>query len=301
MHPTKRLWYLVNRNTTPLDAYTWLGNTSHRIPFRPHTKKSRKKRRRYKFWEPLSVPFSPPPSNKIHNLSTYNLNKLETKLLNLGLKFIPPSAPPTSTSILLEFQNLSRSLRLRHFFRDDDSTTPQNPFKLPNPSWNPPTKYPPLEKILHKHLNLLTNKLQNTNLPTRNTPLHLLQALKSLRRNKQIIILPADKNVGVCVLDKQTYLDINCLTKGINIFLTLCMGSMWVHQRNVLHDILSVQLAVKHIDHEIVTFPLNLYKVVYDPDWSYLVQHTKVGFWFSHLLSAMQSLLPKNLLIYSSF
>ena len=200
------MWYFVNGNSTPLDSSNWLGNMSHRIPFRPHTKKTRKKKLRYKFWKPLTTPFSPPHSSKIHNLSTHTLSKSEIKLLNLGLKFIPPSPPPTSTSILQEFHNLSRSLRLRHFFQDD-SSAPHNPFKLPNPSWNPPTQYPPLEDILHKHLNLLTIKLHNTNLPTKHIPLHLLQALKSLKSNKHIIILPADKNVGVCVLNKQTYLD----------------------------------------------------------------------------------------------
>ena len=62
-------------------------------------------------------------------------------------------------------------------------------------------------ECFHKHHNLLTIKLHNTNLPTKNSPLHLLQPLKSLKSNRQIIILLADKNVGVRVLNKQTYLE----------------------------------------------------------------------------------------------
>ena len=185
----------------------WLGKENSHFPFSPYTK-SRPKRLRYKFWKPLTPTIDTTSilQSKIHNLSSYTLSKLEMKLLNLGLKFIPPCPPPTNQSILQEYQNLSRSLRLKHFFRKSNSP-PSNPFKLPNPNWNPPTKYPPLESILHKHNISLSTNLHDNILPNIKIPLHLQLAITSLKNNNKITILPADKNIGVCVLDKKTYLD----------------------------------------------------------------------------------------------
>ena len=180
----------------------WLGKKQTPFPFRPHTKKTRNRKPRTKYWKPLS--YKPTIVSKIHNLSKHLLTKHETQLLSLGLKYIPPSSPPSRTIILKEFSSLSRSLRLKHFFRDEESL-PLNPFKLPNRNWQPPTKYPPLEDIINRHHLILSQTLQHTTPKPTRTPLHLLTALNALKKNTQIIILPADKNMGVCVLDKENY------------------------------------------------------------------------------------------------
>ena len=180
----------------------WLGKTNTSFPFRPRQKKSNSNRLRKKFWKPLNNTLR--IESKIHNLSKHSLTPNETQLLSLGLKYVPPSSLPSTNTILKEFSSLSRALRLKHFFRDMDST-PLNPFKLPNPNWNPPSQYPPLENIIKKHENLLLSILQQPKPKPIRTPLHLRTALKNLRNNSQIIILPADKNMGVCVLDKDTY------------------------------------------------------------------------------------------------
>ena len=184
----------------------WLGRTNSRFPFSPytksHTKKSNTKKPRTKFWTPLLK--KPVISSRIHNHSDYTLSKHETQLLNLGLKHILPSSPPPPLILLKEFDSLSRTLRLKHFFKDEDNS-PLNPFKLPNPSWQPPTKYIPLESIIVKHQTLFRNTLHKLKLKPNRIPLHLSQALRSLRNNNRIIILPADKNIGVCVLNKDTY------------------------------------------------------------------------------------------------
>ena len=184
----------------------WLGRTNSHFPFSPytksHTKKSNTKKPRTKFWTPLLR--KPVINSRIHNHSDYTLSKHETQLLNLGLKHILPSSPPPPLILLKEFDSLSRTLQLKHFFKDEDNS-PLNPFKLPNPSWQPPTKYTPLENIIVKHQTLFSNTLHTLKLKPTRIPLHLLQALRSLRNNNRIIILPADKNVGVCVLNKDTY------------------------------------------------------------------------------------------------
>ena len=181
----------------------WLGNTNNKkFMFYPTSKKTRRNRPRTKFWKPLA--YTPRTSLSLHNLSTYTLSKNETQLLNLGLKYIPPSPPPSPQNILKEYTNLSRSLCLRHLFRNSD-TTPPNPFKLPNPSWNPPSKYLPLETLIEKYNSILQEQLLNTKIKYVKPPYHLLLALNSLKRNTKILILPADKNIGVCVLDRDLY------------------------------------------------------------------------------------------------
>ena len=179
----------------------WLGRHTSNFPFSPYVKKTHSRKPRNKFWTPL---LSKPRISRIHNHSNYSLSKHETQLLSLGLKHILPSSPPSSPTLLKEFDSLSRTLRLKHFFKDVDSS-PLNPFKLPNPSWQPPTKYTPLENIIAKHQTIFRDTLHTLKLkPTKIAP-HLSLALQSLKKNNKIIILPADKNVGVCVLDKDTY------------------------------------------------------------------------------------------------
>ena len=131
--------------------------------------------------------------------------KHQTQLLNLGLKHILPSSLPSTHTILKEYAHLSRCLRLKHFFKDKDNTLPLNPFKLPNPNWKPPNNYTPLEHILNKHHINLHNSLKSIKIKPTKLPPHFSIALKTLRNNKNIIILSIDKNVGVCVFDKNTY------------------------------------------------------------------------------------------------
>lgn len=179
----------------------WFGGKQKLFPFLPHPR-SRNKKPRTDFWKPLTS--TQAIHSKIHNLSKHSLTRNETRLLNLGLKYIPPSPPPTPNNILKEFTHLSRSLKLKHFFRNTPSL-PLNPFKLPNPNWMPPIEYPPLVSIIEKHQHILNQIVHNTKPINTRIPYHLSSALKSLQHNHHIIILPSDKNMGVCVLDKDTY------------------------------------------------------------------------------------------------
>ena len=151
MHPCRRLFFLLNRTTSIPDTFMWLGKANTSFPFRPRQIKSKSNRLRKKIWKLLNDSLQ--IESKIHSLSKNSLTLNETQLLSLGLKYIPPSSLPSTNTILKEFSSLSRSLRLKHFFRDMDST-PLNPFKLPNPNWNPPSQYIPLLKILLKNMKI---------------------------------------------------------------------------------------------------------------------------------------------------
>ena len=180
----------------------WLGHHTSNFPFSPYMKKTRSKKPLNKFWTPLLS--KPIISSRIHNHSDYSLSQHEFQLLRLGLKHILPSSPPSSPILLKEFDSLSRTLRLRHFFKDVDNP-PLNPFRLPNPTWQPPTKYTPLENIIAKHQTIFRDTLHTVKLKSSRIAPHLSLALQSLNNNRRIIILPADKNVGVCVVNKDTY------------------------------------------------------------------------------------------------
>ena len=146
-------------------------------------------------------------SNKaIHNLSSYKLYIQEKTLLGLGLKFTPPSKFPNEPELLQEYHAFSRQLCLRWFFKDFTNTLP--PFKVPNPSWNPKPKYQPLEEIIAHGKTLLLESIETCH-HTRQNRLrhHLSKALRKLKSNPNIIIKPADKNLGLCVLDREWYLN----------------------------------------------------------------------------------------------
>ena len=146
-------------------------------------------------------------SNKaIHNLSSYKLSLQEKTLLGLGLKFIPPSKFPNEPELLQEYHAFSRQLRLRWFFKDSNNTLP--PFRVPNPSWNPESKYQPLEEIIAHGETLLLESIEACHHTRQNRlPHHLSKALRKLKSNPNIIIKPADKNLGLCVLDREWYLN----------------------------------------------------------------------------------------------
>ena len=146
-------------------------------------------------------------SNKaIHNLSSYHLSFREKTLLGLGLKFIPPSKFPNELELQEEYQVFARQLRLRWFFKDSGGPVP--PLRVPNPSWNPPNRYQPLEDIIAHGKALLHESVEACRHIRQNRlPHYLSKALRKLKANPNIIIKPADKNLGLCILDRDWYLN----------------------------------------------------------------------------------------------
>ncbi|XP_057832304.2 uncharacterized protein LOC131042973 [Cryptomeria japonica] len=152
----------------------------------------------------------------IHNFSSRRLSYEERKLLGLGIKFIPRPPPMSPSLIAEEFRAFARLFRLRAFFGpDSDAPTPASPFtrasfppkfKKRNPFWNPPDRCYPLEDILQQGEAILQKQLASVSFSARPMlPSRLLKSLKTLKRDKSIIIKPADKNLGLVILDSSWY------------------------------------------------------------------------------------------------
>ncbi|XP_057836802.2 uncharacterized protein LOC131047025 [Cryptomeria japonica] len=129
----------------------------------------------------------------------------------------------TALQISEEYRAFARLFRLRSFFGPDSDDRVHSPaaeialhfaggfsqkFRMPNPSWNPPSLNVDLEKILKIGERLLCQQISSatfTNGPL--LPFRLLSALRNLRKDSTIIIKAADKNLGLVVLDKSWYLN----------------------------------------------------------------------------------------------
>lgn len=140
----------------------------------------------------------------IHNLSTISLSFSQTKLLGLGHKYIPRPPPMAIDDIFKEYAYFSRLCSLRRFFRlsADDS---YNPFRLPNSTWEPPINDPDLNRSLLIGLSILQDRIASVDFSSKpRFSRSQLLALRSLRR-LPIVIKPADKNLGIVVLDRDSY------------------------------------------------------------------------------------------------
>jgi hypothetical protein len=107
---------------------------------------------------------------------------------------------------------LAYSIRTRHNLKStsagEDAYIPQ--IYVKNKTWNPPpasvkieNQLTLFEKALKKELTIQSSKLNGTNLS--NLTQLQLAALKKLRKNKNIIIKPTDKNLGPAAMDREMY------------------------------------------------------------------------------------------------
>ena len=139
----------------------------------------------------------------MHNLSSFHLPPPQLKLLSLGLDFIPPPQPIRKQQLIDAVVSLDRTYRLKYFFRN--STNIISPFRIPNPSWNPPA-VPEITQTITSITSALPSPPTIQPRPHRN----FRTALHNLKNNQDIVIKPADKNLGTCILSKDWYLN-ECL------------------------------------------------------------------------------------------
>ena len=146
-----------------------------------------------------------PPSNKIVNLSDYKPSPHELAILEKGLSFFP-SKKIDEIQFFSDIELYFRRLRLKEFFCNNTSpNTPTNSVstlnqnqpqsKSNNSNWTPPSgRHQTLDlyiecfrKQSHTEIMKLDQK-SHDNINCRERA-----AIQSLKRNKNIIIKPADK------------------------------------------------------------------------------------------------------------
>lgn len=146
------------------------------------------------------------------NLSNITLTPGITNLLNLGLKFIfkPPEA--TDDLYLAAFTKLARNIRLKYQFiakETFDSTEKQ--LRIPNPDYIPNAASTAIELYIdHLYKSLQTQLIQHPKQPPSRQYIRYstyLQLQLSSIKQLNLVIKPADKNLGPVVLTTDVYVN----------------------------------------------------------------------------------------------
>ena len=149
----------------------------------------------------------------LFNIDQIELSRKEEIILGLGLKYIPHHSATTQkiidslTSSLNDFQ---RQLRLQTFFRNPFNTPSPIPKQLNN-TWIPPAAndytYVNLVNLFNNHFTSTLHSLQQMSFVSRLTPQekYIKNTLFQIRQRQDIVIQPADKNLGTCVLSRTLY------------------------------------------------------------------------------------------------
>jgi hypothetical protein len=214
-----------------------------------------------------------------HNLcTTLTPPRHFERLLKLGLNFIPcPLYTPGPSTIKETSNRFKRDLYTKIFFAGQPSDWTEKQLSIRS-NWTPPEQQIPLE--LRARTSVFTRKL-NTFFKTRRvlpnlTPLQS-QMLEKLKNSNEFIVLPADKNLGPCILERSTYTQLafkNHLSD------------------NSTYKQLSEEEAtsrIAYIQGQIVSFLKDFKQVLTDPDLKYIKRsiapdHLKDPFSYFYLL-----------------
>ena len=160
---------------------------------------------------------------RLYNRSFFNLTKSfkltysQASILSLGTKFVPTPKPLKFFNYKFYLNKFIRNCRLYYEFGKDDNFNP-NDFRIPNPHYIPPPApfdieqiFVSLERIFIDHNNYLNSDLSSfIETKKRNLSNNKWKALLQLINNDKIIIKPADKNLGLVLMDKEDY-NAHCL------------------------------------------------------------------------------------------
>ena len=134
----------------------------------------------------------------IKNLSNITLTDHDLALLNNGLKYIPtPSKPASHESLINDFHNFTRTMRLKYLFANSESKP--HPFHV-NSKWQPP---PQPSVALENYLERTKFEIATTVFSDArdNLSAKQRQTLSALRANKRVNIMKADKGTTTVVMD----------------------------------------------------------------------------------------------------
>lgn len=133
----------------------------------------------------------------------------EIELLGKGLKFIPKPSKIDKKSLLEALSKFKRRLKIMSLFHSDKrKPDPLNLLLRSESTWDTPDenisydfakKFKSLEQ---KIVRMSTKQNKKLNLTPKER-----KAIKSLRRNKNIVIKPADKGTSVIIMDKTKYVE----------------------------------------------------------------------------------------------
>ena len=144
------------------------------------------------------------------NLSNYNLTAVEKIILGLGIKYIPHNVLPIKhlqenikTSLLTLQERMLRAL----YWGDNEMIHTTIPKNETHNKWQPPpqTHDNVIKQYINSAIKNSNELLEKTKCIYTNEDRLLIDTLKSLRRNNTITVKPADKNLGVVVMNTSDY------------------------------------------------------------------------------------------------
>ena len=155
------------------------------------------------------------PNRSFHNFcKTNHIPNSVVRVLGLGLKFCICDRPPPRDCSDIDLERFRKDVRTKYFFfctsGDDDGDDDYEPkIYLPSPFWVPKTASTEIERAIDRfETTLKTLVLQHRSRNRPNLLRYELRLISSLRQNKNIIILPSDKNLGPVSMDIDEYVKI---------------------------------------------------------------------------------------------
>ena len=152
---------------------------------------------------------------EIHNKSTYNLSLHEKIVLGLGVKFLPVpkiTKLELKNTIYEQIDKFKDRLRLNLFFNNTTYTPNSIPKNNTKIKWKPQSI--PLDDKITSYITSIKQKtstlIDNTRIIYDNTDLRMHNILNKLSKNTHITIKPADKNLGIVIMDTNDYINM-CL------------------------------------------------------------------------------------------
>lgn len=153
--------------------------------------------------------------NNIKNKAFHNLCITQTpptgfgETVGLGLKFCIRTRRPEN-KVDNGKDRFIRDLRLKSYFGTDDSEedSEDKPPPYVKSDWNPPPACRHIERRAEKFWATLQD-LHNATQSSIGSNLTRFQydVIKEIKNNKLLIVRPADKNLGLCAMDLDTYVD----------------------------------------------------------------------------------------------
>lgn len=150
-------------------------------------------------------------TDKIHLIHTnYKINANEASILSNNLKFLPTpkllKKDKLEETIKNSMDTYARKIRLDFHFRNQ-ARNKKMPFIAPNKFYQPPKADSltemKIKEVGTKILEIATRPIKQK----RNLSTNEIKALNNLGKNNQIVIKPADKNLGIAIIDKEFYLE----------------------------------------------------------------------------------------------
>ena len=186
---------------------------------------NRKPRKRSRIRQQKS--YIPYISNKeVHNLSSSNFNNKQLALLSLGLNFIPEPKICSKDRILQDFESFANNIKLRKKIinnaprgtpTDNISIALHNTMKktvkiIPTTHTQIDKISKPLEDYIEESKTKINARIDEINIKQIGRKQDfdkerqfIYNQIEEIKKNKEVVIVPADKNLGVCIVNKTWY------------------------------------------------------------------------------------------------